>query len=281
MTGGVTGRVVVGETLTVACRLVLERTSELFRVGLLPIIGIFIIGIATLDYLWPMAQTQVPQMGGAAAGQPMPDPRLLPVALLVLLGELLVIAVFAVGWHRLILLGPRAGGGLGIGIGRREMACFGRLWLCLLGMVAASFAVAMAEIMLASLLRANTLGFVLFALPGYYLVVGYVIGRIGLTFAGISVDQRFNFNASWEATRGQGLRILAIYLLIAVAWLVVNILFGFLAGLLGLGEAAPYAFMFIGAVLSIGFMAVLVTVNAILFRRLSGWSPNSLQPAGT
>lgn len=274
------GKVAVGETLSIACRLVLDRGSELFRVGLLPILGMFVIGVATFDYLWPMAQTQVPQVGGPAAGQPMPDPRLLPAALLILVTELLVVAVFAVGWHRLILLGPRAGGGLGIALGRRELACFGRLWLCLLGMIAASFVVGIAEVMLASLLRANALDFVLIALPGYYLLVAYVIGRIGLAFAGLSVDQRFNFNAAWHATRGEGLRILAIYLLLAVAWVAVNVLFGFLAGLLGLGEAAPYAFLFICAVLSVAFMAVLATVNALLFRRLSGWRPGGLQPVG-
>jgi hypothetical protein len=268
----------IGETLFTACRLVLDRGGELFRVGLVLILGIFVIGIFALDYLLPLLRTPVPQVGGAAAGQPMPDPRFFPAVLLMLAAEFLFISVFAVGWHRLILLGPRAGGGLGIGFGRREIAYLGRLWLCFLGVLIFSVAFSVAEFLLAGILRANPQGFVVIAMVGYTLAAAYVIGRIGLSFAGLSVDRALSFAAAWQATRGEGFRILAVYLLAGIAWLVAGFVFSFLADLLGLGQAAPYALLFVNAVLSAGFMALLVTINAILYRRLSGWRPDALQP---
>ena len=272
------GKIAIGETLSDACRMVLDRKGELFRVGLVLILGIFALGIFALDYLLPLMRTTVPQVGGQAAGQPMPDPRFLPAMLLIVVVEFLVISVFAVGWHRLILLGTGTSGGLGIGFGRREIAFLGRVWACFLGVLMFSIAFSVLEFLLAGLLRANPQGFVVIAMLGFTLVVSYVLGRIGLSFAGLSIDQTLSFAGSWQATRGEGFRILAIYLLVAIGWLVIGLLFSFLAGLLGLGYAAPYALMFINAVLSAGFIALLVTINSILFRRLSGWRPAGLQP---
>ena len=129
------------------------------------------------------------------------------------------------------------------------------------------------------ILRLARARFVVIAMAGYTLAVAYVIGRIGLSFAGLSVDRPLSFAAAWQATRGVGFRILAVYLLAGTAWFVAGLVFSFLADLLGLGQAAPYALLFINAVLSAGFMALLVTVNAILFRQLSGWRPGGLRPA--
>ena len=100
------GRILIGETIVTAARLVSDRRGELFRVGLVLILGIFAIGVFALNYVLPLLQTQVPQVGGAAPGQPMLDPRFFPAVLFMLVVEFLLIAVFAVGWHRLILLGP-------------------------------------------------------------------------------------------------------------------------------------------------------------------------------
>src|SRR4029077_18052215 len=101
---------------------------EIFRVGLVLILGIFAIGVFLLNYALPLLHVQVAQIGGPAAGEPMPDPRFLPAMLLVVVAEVVLVSVFAVGWHRLILLGPRAGAGLGISFGRREIAYLRRLW---------------------------------------------------------------------------------------------------------------------------------------------------------
>ena len=271
-------KIAIGETLATATRLVLDRSGELFRIGLVLILGLFAIGIFTLDYLLPLLHTTVPQVGGATAGQQMTDPRFLPALLLMLVVEFLLISIFAVGWHRLILLGPRAGGRLGIGFGRREMAYLGRMWLCFLGVMIFSMAVGVLESLLAGILKANPLSFIMLALFGYSFVAAYVIGRIGLSFAGVSIDQKLSFAASWQVTRGEGFRILVIYVLVAAGWFLAGLLLDFLAALLGLGYIAPYAFLFVTSVLSSGFIALLVTINSILFRRLSGWPATGLRP---
>jgi hypothetical protein len=270
------GRILIGETILTAARLVIDRSGELFRVGLVFILGIFAIGVFALNYVLPLLRTQVPQVGGAAAGQPMLDPRFFPAVLFMLVVEFLLIAVFAVGWHRLILLGPRAGGGLGIAFGRREIAYLGRLWLCFIGMVLLSVAFSVFEYLLAGMLGADPGGFMIIAMTGYSLIAIYVVGRIGPSFAALSVDQPLGLGAAWQVTRGEGARIFFTYLLVSVGWFAVAFLFSSLAQLLGLGEAAPYALLFINAVLSAGFLALLVTINSILFRQLSGWRPTPL-----
>ena len=267
------GQIAIGETLRTAGRLVLDRKGELFRVGLVLILGFFALGVFAFEYIFPLLRRTVPQVGGPAAGEQMPDPRFLPAMLLVVVVEFLIISIFAVGWHRLILLRSGTSGGLGIGFGRREIAFLGWVWACFLGVLMFSVAFSILEFLLAGLLRANPQGFVIVAMLGFTLVVAYVLGRIGLSFAGLSIDQPLTFAASWQATRGEGFRILATYLLVAIGWLVVGLLFSFLAGLLGLGYAAPYALLFINAILSAAFIALLVTINSILFRRLSGWQP--------
>ena len=263
-------RVSVTATIGTACRLVLDRRGELFRVGLVFILGMFAIGVFAFRYIFPLLWVQVPQVGGPVAGRPMPDPRLLPGMLLMLVAEFILVAVFAVGWHRLILLGPRAGGGLGVGLGRRELAYFGRMWLCLLGF----FLFTLAFVMVGSAVVA-TMPDVVALLAGfaYFLAVIYVLGRLGPAFAALSVDQRLGFDGAWRATAGEGTRILAIYLLANLGWSVVTVVFSTLAHALGLGLLAPYAFLFVNSVLSAAMVAVLVTINAVLFRQLAGWRP--------
>lgn len=269
------GRVAIGETLATAVRLVLDRRGELFRVGLVLILGIFAIGIFALIYVLPLYGGQVPQVGGPAAAPPMADPRLLPGMLLMLVAEFIFIAIFAVGWHRLILLGAGAGGGLGIGLGRRELAYLGHMWLCFIGLLVMSFALAFLEVVLASALGADPWNFVGAAFLGYVPIALYVLGRVAPAFAAISIDMPGGFAAAWTATRGEGARLLAINLLLCAGWLIVSFVFSFIAQVLGLGRAAPYAVLFINAILICAFMAVLVSVNCIVFRRLSGWRPAS------
>jgi hypothetical protein len=197
-----------------------------------------------------------------------------------LVAEFLLIAVFAVGWHRLILLGPQAGGGLGVAFGRREIGFLGRMWLCFIGMLLVSIAFSVFEYLLAGMLGADPGGFVLIAMAGYSLIAIYAIGRIGPSFAALSVDQSLGLGAAWQVTRGEGSRVFVIYLLVSLGWFVVAFLFSSIAQILGLGQAAPYALVFINAVLSAGFLALLVTINSILFRQLSGWRPTGGPSAG-
>jgi hypothetical protein len=267
----VSGKIAVMGTIASACRMVLDRLGELFRVGLVLILGIFGIGIFALHYILPLLTVTVPQRGGVAAGEPMPDPRIFPGMLLMLVLEFVIISVFAVGWHRLILLGTRALHGLGVGVARRELAYFGRMWVCFLGIVVFTAVFSTVEYALAGLLHADPRSYLALASVGYGLLAIYGLGRLGLAFAALSIDRPLGFAASWRLTRGEGLRILAIYVLVGLGWLVVTYVFSTLARVLSLGEAAPYSLLFINAVLSSALIAVVVTINALLFRQLSGW----------
>jgi hypothetical protein len=265
------GNVAVMGTIAAACRLIFEHLGELFRVGLVLILGIFVIGIFALHYLLPLLTAAVPQTGGPAAGEPMPDPRIFPGMLLMLVVEFVFVSIFAVGWHRLILLGRRSVRGLGIAMARRELAYFGRMWLCFLGVVVFTAVFSTGEYALAGLLHADPRSYLALASVGYGLVTIYALGRFGLSFAALSIDQRLGFAGSWQLTRGEGMRILAIYLLAGLAWFAVTYAFSTLARRLGLGQAAPYSLLFINAVLSSVLIALVITVNALLFRQLARW----------
>jgi len=84
---------------------------------------------------------------------------------------------------------------------------------------------------------------------GCYLIASaYVFGRLALSFAALSVDRPMSLWQSWQATQGNGLRLLATYLLAAIGWLAVSLFFGLIAGTLGLSDAAPYTLLLINAV---------------------------------
>ena len=107
-------------------------------------------------------------------------------------------------------------------------------------------------------------------LVGFIPIGAYAIGRLGPSFAAIALDLPSEMSRSWQATMGHGGRLLALYLLAGLGWVAIPALLGALAGLLGLGEIAPYALLFISAFVSTALLAVLVTINALVFRLLTG-----------
>jgi hypothetical protein len=255
-------------TLGEAGGLVVDNRGDLLRVGIVFIIGFFAVGAIVWSYLLPLMSTA----NVDSAGQMIVDPRLPAGLLLTVVIEFLLFAVFAVGWHRIILLGiKRAGGGLGVQLGGRELRYFGRLWLCFLGSFIIATLFTVIEQFIGGALAANPQAFVVVAEGCYLIASAYVLGRIGLSFAALSVDQPMSFRQSWQATQGNALRLLATYLLAAIGWLAVSLFFGLIAGTIGLSDAAPYTLLLINAVAFAGMFALLVTINAIAFRRLSGW----------
>jgi hypothetical protein len=255
-------------TLQEAGRLVVQNRGDLLRVGIVFIIGFFAVGAIVWSYLLPL-------LAGASldgSGPKSIDPRLPMGLLLTGVIEFLLFAVFAVGWHRVILLGiHRAGSGLGVQLGGRELRYFGRLWICFLGSIAIATVFTFVEQLIGAAVAASPENFIIAAEISYILASAYVFCRIGPTFAALSVDLPFSFSQAWRATRGNGFRLVAIYLLAAAGWLLVSLFFGLIAGALGLSDAAPYTLILINAVALAGMFALLVTINAIVFRRLSGW----------
>ncbi len=254
-------------TLREAGRLVVHHRNDLLRVGFVFILGFFATGAIVFNFLWPLATGS--QLD--SSGQLIVDPRLPAGVLLTLVIEFLLFSVFAVGWHRVILLGPdHAGHGLGVQLGGRELRYFGRLWLCFVGSFAIAFVVTFVEQMIGRAMAGNPANFMLGAETAYMLVSAYIFGRLAPCFAALSIDRKFGFVQSWKATQGNGLRIFAIYALIAAGWLGTNLIVGAFLRTLGLDNPAPYTLLLVGALALCAVFALLVTVNAIVYRRLAG-----------
>ena len=257
-------------TIAEACRLVLQRRNDLLRVGLIFLLGSFALEIFFFNYLLPMMALAEPD----ASAQAPADPRLMPGLILVLATNFLLVSVFGVGWHRLILLGPeKAGGGLGVQLGLRELRFFFRIWLCFIVMFIVSMFLSTIEVAIAMRIGVDPMATLPIAFLAFTPIVTYAIGRLGPSFAAIAVDLPSEMSRSWRATMGNGGRLLALYLLAGFGWFAVPALLGAIAGLLGLGELAPYALLFISAFVSTVLLAVLVTINALVFRQLLDATP--------
>ena len=182
-------KLATSEIIVETCRLVYHRRNDLLRVGLVFTFGFFALGVFMVGTVLPLLHGVAGGNGGELAG----NQRYLPAMfILILVIEFLLIAIFAIGWHRLVLLGPaRAGGGLGIALGARELRYFSRMWLCFLGLVALGFAVAQVEVVIATLLQANLYGFLLAASFGYFLLaVGVVCSAFALAVGVITSSSR-------------------------------------------------------------------------------------------
>ena len=113
-----TDKLPIVATLREAGQLVLQNRGDLLRVGIVFIVGFFAVGAIVWSYLLPL----LAGAGVDATGRMNIDPRLPAGLLLTGVIEFLLFAVFAVGWHRVILLGIyRAGRGLGVQLGGREL----------------------------------------------------------------------------------------------------------------------------------------------------------------
>jgi hypothetical protein len=260
------GKLPVMTTLREAGQLVRQHRGDLLRVGLVFIVAFFVIGAIVINSLLPL----IPRRAMPGAQEVPVDPRLPAGMLLTLVIEFLLFAIFSVGWHRVILLGPgRAGPGLGVQLGRRELRYFGRLWFCLALSIAIAFVVAFIEQFISLGTGADPEALMVGAEIAYILVSAYVFVRLGPSFAGLSIDLPLSFKQSWIATRGNGLRILAVYCLVAAGWVALNLVLGQVAYLLGLGESAPYTLLLVNALALCVLLALLVSVNAIVYRRFA------------
>lgn len=253
-------------TLQEALRMVADHRRDLLRVGLAFIIGLFALTIVFARYVWPMFPGT---LGGTGSAQEPVDPRLPSALIIMLVLGILLLTVFAVGWHRAMLIGAERG--QGAQLGRRELRYFGRFWLCIAISFAALLVVAFVEQFIGIALRLDPQSMTWGAVLTNLLVIAYVFGRLGPSFVALSVDRPMTFRESWMRTKGNGLRILLIYVLTVIGGLVLNLAIGLLLGLLGLGENAPYTVMLVGTLTLYVLVVVVVSTNIIVFRQLTGW----------
>ncbi len=261
-------RIPVVETLHEAIALTITHRRDLLRVGLVFIMGFFALGAVFLVYLQPML-LQAMEAASAGGSRQSVDPRLFSAIVILLVIEILLLSVFGVGWHRAVLIGPERG--QGAQLGKRELLYFARVWFCVVICIAVFFFVAFAEAFIGLILHASPQSLIMGAELAYMVVFVYVFGRLGPSFAAISVDSPMSFHGSWAATRGNGFRILILLVLALAGGLILNVAIGMLLGLLGLGESAPYTVLLLSTFIFCVLIAVTVSINAIVFRRLTGW----------
>ncbi len=257
-------RISIIATLAQAVQLLVKNRKELCRVAFVFVVAEFLF-IARFRLSEPVA--------GASGGHPAIASQ--PSTAGTWLGALALLylfAVFAVGWHRTILLGEdRADGPLGIRFGKRESRYFGLIWLCFVGILGSTVLFIIADRMIAAGLGTGANGILVLSRIASVIALWYVLGRLGLAFAALSIDRRFGLGESWNTTTGNGLRLLATYFLALVVgamglwgliWLGRNY---------GFGRYAPYFMLLLLAVLITAVLALMITINAIVFGRQTGW----------
>lgn len=125
-------------------------------------------------------------------------------------------------------------------------------------------------------------------LLGLIAMVGavYLLVKFSLSSPVIAIEQTYNpitaLNRSWALTKGNSLRILAFFILLFIALMIiaglVSIVFGLVFALLG-GEAATIGNGFVSALSSAVYSALLAGVFVAIHRQLTGGSPEGMVEA--
>lgn len=209
--------------------------------------------------------------------------------------------IFAVAWHRLILLGPERG--------RPSLlpSWGSRHWMFLLYGIALGIVVmavvlilAFGGILLGSVffgsggeadVGEDTQGFAVLLAVFAMLSVGLLMARLSFVLPARSVDERYGLGDAWRQSRGQGFRILLIFALVQIVIALPSLL---VFGLLGIGGSfvgtinemaeanlieATILFAGVLPLLLLGFLASYlstalgVTTLSIAFKTCSGWRP--------
>lgn len=192
---------------------------------------------------------------------------------LILAADLIPTTLFAVSWHRLILLGPQQAMSAPIlRWGNRETTYLWRSIVLLIGILLAmaipfSFALAIAQ--------RSAAGHLVMALVS--LAALFIMLRFSLVLPAGAVDARYGFAQSWADTAARGFQLMGTVLLVALPSFVALRLVNGLIASTGLAAAAPLTVLLLNSVGGYLFLAAMLTVLALVFRRLSGWQDS--QPA--
>ena len=222
-------------------------------------------------------------------------------ALVALLG-LVPYTIFGVAWHRLSLLGPRAGAPPLMPVwARRHWRFLGYLLaVMLIGYAAIAMVFSLAFAVFQPGVAALSAGLGLMIVAGAA-ILAFIMARLSFVFPAVSVDEDYRLRHAWTHTKGQGLRIIGATLLVAVPMVVlIWSVSGILGALLFAGPAAvtgqdapsPEALMAaveanlgahiliqgIVAAINYALMALMVSVISIAFRTCTGWVPAASTP---
>jgi hypothetical protein len=249
-------------TLFEALELMVKSRKELYRVAFLFVLA---------DFLYIVRFRLADPTGGglpgnhwALLGEPGESESWLG-----LFAVIYLFSVFAVAWHRTILLGSSGAGGIfGVRFGLRELRYFGLVCLTiLLAMLAGMFLFALASLLGAGFAAAAASVILLLRIASA-LAIAYIAGRVGLAFAALSIDQPLGLHGSWKSTAGQGFGIFAanfVSVIVGCLGLLGLIWFG---RNFGIGRYAPYFSLLLLSMLVAAFLGLVITVNALAFDRL-------------
>lgn len=191
------------------------------------------------------------------------------VLLVLLAADLIPTTLFAVGWHRLILLGPQqAFGAPLLRWGNRETAYLGRSIVLMLGSL---MAMAVPVSIAMAVAQRSVLGHLLILFLSVTTL--FIMVRLALVLPASAVDASYGFAQSWNDTTARGFRLVAIVLLVATPMFLLLQIFNSMVELSGLANAAPFTMLLLNSVGSYLVLAALLTVFSLAFGRLSNW-PN-------
>ena len=278
----------IWSSVSAVFRTVLIENLRLFpRAVLAPLLLTFLLLLLQIRFGTPMMLEE---------GQPPPTPGI--ADFLLSLAGVVPYVIFAVAWHRLVLLGEARGLPSYQPSWRRRHWHFAgyMLLLALIGGTIFSF-LGIAVSLLAppgaepeAVSGGQQMLFLAVTLI-LLLVIGWFMARLSFVLPARALDEPYGFSQSWRQTKGQGLRILAVFAivqaLIALPSVIVVSLLGAGTGVMsvinqmGRGHELEAGILLVGVlpVLLLGFLASYlatalgVTVLSQAFKTCSGWVP--------
>lgn len=187
---------------------------------------------------------------------------------------------FLAAWHRMTLLGPgNARGVIGYSYRGAERRFLGFLLLAYLFFLVGSL-VGGLIIAQSTVAGGGDQGTVLLAIIlslALTIALVIVILRWSMVFPAAAVGERLGFAGSWQLTRGNGWRVFAIFICIALPYMLVGVAVVLALGLkfsLGSGYAAVELLLLIP-----GFYFAAVTVSALsmIYWNLTGYDPSTFR----
>lgn len=210
---------------------------------------------------------------------------------LILLLSLIPQTIFAIAWHRLVLLGPqRASPAFFPGWSRRHWRFVGNTLMLLVITSAVTTVASLATLLFlqdggaeptagtatlqlleeggteqAALLRAMVTA-AIFAIPP----VVYITLRFAFVFPAIAVDEAYRLRDAWRHTRGQGARLMLVMFLTLAPMICLQILiiYGLMADFVG-NEIGYVLNNLLGYIV----LALCLSVISSAFRACTGWIP--------
>lgn len=236
-----------------ALRVLWQSKDDALRLGFIPglvLFAAFVFGSESLArYLQLLSDNRLDEIDGA----------LIAKVMTMLLISAAVAGLSVANWLRFLLLGPMSAVGMGLSLDRGHIGFFAATsaLLLLLGM-------AMAVLSMPLALLPPPFG--VFAMLALTLATIAVFARLIFVAVSIVIGQAITPRQSWTATQGNGLRMALALILVEMPM----VLIALALESVGFADAAPYAMVFLTAILQICVLFAQAGVLAAGYRHLIG-----------